>query len=63
MAYKSLLKNGLVPERTVCPFRKECGIAQAGTCGHQGEKHGVSYSCAAARSFDLIAEHKVSSQD
>lgn len=48
----SKLINGNIPAHTICPFKGECNLAS--NCHHQGEKHPVPFSCAAARGFDLI---------
>ena len=47
----SRLFNGLIPAFTVCPFVKECELADS--CGHLGKDHKINFSCGAARGFDL----------
>lgn len=40
-----------IPAQTECHWRHECPHAQARECKHQGERHPVPFSCAAARLF------------
>jgi hypothetical protein len=47
------LVNGKIPEKTVCPFRAQCGSAINGECGHKGVLHEVAYSCGYARLFKI----------
>jgi hypothetical protein len=55
---KSLLVHGNIPENTECPFAKFCRFKAEGTCKHRGKDHGVEFSCASARGFDLINQGK-----
>ena len=50
---RHLNKDGLIPAHTMCPFKKNCELAD--NCSHEGEKHDKDFSCAAARAFDMIA--------
>jgi hypothetical protein len=53
-----LNENGRINSHTVCPFRKQCEIAQVNACRHRGEDHEIEFSCAVARGFDLLAAQK-----
>lgn len=59
----SVLVDGNIPAWTECPFKSQCKFVQEGTCGHHGEGHTVSYSCAAARLFDLLQRSKYPIKD
>jgi hypothetical protein len=50
----SKLVEGLIPKNTVCPFVVKCSNG-CNECplDHKGLKHGVDYSCAIARAYDL----------
>jgi len=50
----SELINGLILAHTECPYKNECEIAQANQCFHRGTEHEVNFSCAIARSFEII---------
>ena len=52
----SRLFQGLIPAFTVCPFVKECELAD--DCKHLGKDHKVNYSCAVARGFDMCKIHQ-----
>jgi hypothetical protein len=52
------LINGQIPAYTTCPYKDKCELAAGNSCHHLGVKHSVSYSCAAARSFEIIQEMK-----
>lgn len=47
------LIDGLIPEKTECPFAKNCDFKKAGSCHHLGMEHATKFSCAAARAFDM----------
>ena len=53
-----VLQQGLIPERTVCPFKEDCPEAYNGNCGHTGVEHTVPYSCGYARLFDIFGRGK-----
>ena len=50
---ESLLIDGKIPARTICPFRVKCDSALADACPHLGYNHEKAFSCAIARSFDM----------
>lgn len=50
------LVDGKIPANTECPFEQRCEIKAEGACSHTGVLHSVAFSCAAARSFELLEE-------
>jgi hypothetical protein len=54
-----LNQRGRIPEHTDCPFKSKCSFAASGKCHHEGINHGVEFSCATARGFDLIERNKL----
>lgn len=49
---KSVLINGRIPPKMVCPFKEKCSKTK-NSCGHLGLDHLVNYSCRAAQDFNL----------
>lgn len=47
----SKLVNGKIPEKTECPFKKECPTINL--CKHNGINHPCVFSCATARFLDI----------
>lgn len=58
MKKESKLVHGKIPAGTICPFRGECELAKADSCGHLSEAHTIAYSCGAARAYDLFSDKK-----
>ena len=50
----SLLVNGKIPPKVICPFRVKCSTASKGDCKHAGYNHSIEFSCAFARAHDLL---------
>jgi hypothetical protein len=49
-----MLINGKIPKGMECPFIHHCDISKQGSCNHNGEDHSCDFSCAVARSFELM---------
>lgn len=59
--YQKLDQNGCIPAHTECPFKSECplaipepGLPDLTSCLHQGVQHNVAFSCAMARTFEIV---------
>ena len=52
----SKLVNGHIPEKTECPFTKECPTIDL--CKHTGINHPCNFSCGTARFLDIKQRNK-----
>lgn len=54
------LVNGRIPANTECPFKEGCIYSDQhigeSLCKHEGEEHEAVFSCATARSLEILAE-------
>jgi hypothetical protein len=58
----SKLVAGRIPAHTECPFRANCPMSANGSCHHKGTEHNRTFSCGAARAYDLIERNEVEQQ-
>lgn len=55
------LVDGRIPAHTECPFKANCfqtNYGMIGRCYHEGINHMVPFSCATARSYEIIERNK-----
>lgn len=48
------LVEGKIPAHTACFWAKQCAVAQAGQCNHNGVNHKIPFSCGFARAFQIF---------
>lgn len=53
----SKLIDGCIPAHQECPYKDECPMGN-NLCQHKGVEHTVPFSCAIARSFEIVKDSK-----